>query len=60
MHADIAAALIVLGFGLSGCVAYDVASTAVDGTGSVIGTSADVTGDLVGAPFGLGDKNAKD
>ena len=33
MRAAIASALIILGFGLSGCVAYDVASTAVDVTG---------------------------
>ena len=53
-------ALIILGFGLSGCVAYDVASTAVDVTGSVIGTAADITGDVVSAPFGSGDKKSKD
>jgi len=60
MRADIASALIVLGFGLSGCVAYDVASTAVDVTGSVIGTAADVTGDVISTPFGHGDKKPKD
>ena len=60
MRAAIASALIILGFGLSGCVAFDVASTAVDVTGSVIGTAADVTGDVVSAPFGSSDKKSKD
>ena len=60
MRADIASVLIVLSFGLSGCVAYDVASTAVDITGSVIGTAADVTGDVISAPFGHSDKKLKD
>ena len=45
-------AVVVLGICLSGCVAYDVASTAADATGAVVGTAVDVTGDVVRAPFG--------
>ena len=48
------AALIVLAaaFILTGCVAYDVASTAVSVTGTVVSTTADVAGAIVTAPFG--------
>jgi hypothetical protein len=45
-------AVIVLGVSLSGCVAYEVASTAVDATTTVVGGAADVAGDIVTAPFG--------
>ena len=55
MRAAIASAIIVLGLGLSGCVAYDVASTAVDVTGSVAGTAADAAGDVISAPFSQGE-----
>jgi hypothetical protein len=53
-------AVVVLGIGLSGCVAYDVASTAVDATTSVVGGAVDVAGDVVTAPFGhSSDKSDK-
>jgi hypothetical protein len=60
MRAAIASAIIVLGLGLSGCVAYDVASTAVDVTGSVAGTAADAAGDVISAPFSQGGKATSD
>jgi len=60
-------AVIVLGLSLSGCVAYEVASTAVDATTSVVGGVADVASDVISAPFGHGsdesdktDKSDKD
>jgi len=54
-------AVIVLGISLSGCVAYEVASTAVDATTSVVGGAADVAGDVISAPFGhSSDKSDKD
>jgi hypothetical protein len=54
-------AVVVLGIGLSGCVAYDVASTAVDATTSVVGGAVDVAGDVVTAPFGhSSDDKSKD
>jgi hypothetical protein len=59
MRAVIASAIIALGLGLSGCVAYDVASTAVDVTTSVVGAAADVAGAVVSAPFGSSDKKPK-
>jgi hypothetical protein len=42
------AAILVLAASLSGCVAYDVASTTVGAATSVAGTAIDVTGDVVG------------
>ncbi len=48
-------AVIALGLSLSGCVAYEVASTAVDATTTVVGTAVDVTGAVVSAPFGHDD-----
>ena len=57
--AIIASAVIAMGLGLSGCVAYDVASTAVSVTGTVVGTAADVAGDVVSAPFGHDDSDKK-
>jgi hypothetical protein len=42
-----AIAVAALAFGLSGCVAYDVASTTVGAATSVAGTAVDVTGDVV-------------
>ena len=51
-------AFVVLGFCLSGCAAYEVASTAVGATTSVVGGVVDVAGDVVSAPFGSDkDKN---
>jgi hypothetical protein len=43
-----AAVLAGLASGLSGCMAYDVASTTVGAATSVAGTAVDVTGDVVG------------
>lgn len=47
-----AAALAALAVGLSGCMAYDVASTTVGAATSVAGTAVDVTGDVVGGAAG--------
>jgi hypothetical protein len=55
----ILSAIATLGLGLSGCVAYDVASTAVDATTTVVGGAADVAGAIVTAPFGHDDKDDK-
>ena len=52
-------AVIALGLSLSGCVAYEVASTAVDVTTTVVGTAVDVTGDVISAPFGHDDTDKK-
>jgi hypothetical protein len=56
-------AVIALGLSLSGCVAYEVASTAVDVTasvaGTVVGTAVDVTGAVISAPFGHDDTDKK-
>jgi len=41
---------------LSGCMAYDAASTVVDTGTSVVTTTAGVAGDTVTAPFGGGDE----
>jgi hypothetical protein len=37
-----------LSMGLSGCIAYDVASTTVGAATTVVGTGVDVAGDVVG------------
>jgi hypothetical protein len=53
-------AVVALGLSLSGCVAYEVASTAVDATTTVVGGAVDVAGAVVSAPFGHGsDKSDK-
>lgn len=57
--AIIASAVIALGLSLSGCVAYDIASTAVSVTSTVVVTAADVAGAVVSAPFGHGDSDKK-
>jgi len=36
---------------LSGCIAYDAASTVVDAGATVVGTTVDVAGDIVTSPF---------
>ena len=41
------AALAALSTGLSGCIAYDVASTTVGAATTVISTGVDVAGDVV-------------
>ena len=54
-----ATAIVMLGFGLSGCAVVD-AGTAVVGAGAhVVGTAAEVTGDVVTAPFGSSDSDKK-
>ena len=40
---------------LSGCIAYDAASTAVHVGATAVSTTADVAGDIVTAPFAHGD-----
>jgi hypothetical protein len=57
MRAITAAALALLGFGLSGCAAFDVASGAVDVTTTVVGAAASTAGDVIGAPFAHADTN---
>ncbi len=52
-------AVLALACGLSGCVAYTVASTAVSVTSTVVGTAVDVTGAVVSAPFGGDDEDEK-
>ena len=48
----IALAACLAAFGLSGCAAYNVASTAVDVTTTAVSTTAHVVGYVVTAPFG--------
>ena len=55
----IASAVIALGASLSGCIAYDVASTAVGVTTTVVSTTADVAGAAISAPFGHDDSDKK-
>ena len=50
------AAMAVL---LSGCIAYDAASTVVSAGSSVVGAGASVVGDVVTAPFGGNDTPKK-
>jgi hypothetical protein len=45
--------------GLSGCVAYDVASTAVGAAGTVVGTTVDVAGGVVSTVTGGSDDAKK-
>jgi hypothetical protein len=52
-------AVLVAGFSLSGCAVYTVASAAVDVTTTVVGTAADVAGDIITAPFSSGDSDKK-
>jgi hypothetical protein len=48
MRVAAVAAILALAAGLSGCIAYDVASTTVGAATTVVGTAVDVTGDVVG------------
>jgi hypothetical protein len=41
------AAVVFAGFALSGCLAYDVASTTVGAVGTVVGTTVDVASGAV-------------
>jgi hypothetical protein len=50
-------AVVIAGLGLSGCTVYHVAATAVDVTATAIGTTVDVAGAIVTAPFGHGDSD---
>lgn len=47
-----AAAFAMLGFALSGCAVAEVGGAVVGAGVGVVGTAADVTGDVVSAPFG--------
>jgi|GEM_PF-2081906 hypothetical protein len=47
MRLALAAALTAAAFTLSGCMVYDVASTAVSATATVVRTTADVASDVV-------------
>ena len=44
---------------LSGCAAYAVASTAVDVTTTVVGTTAHVAGAIISYPFSSSDSDKK-
>jgi hypothetical protein len=63
MRVLLAAALAAMALGLSGCMAYDVASTTVGAATTVAGTAVDVTGDVVsgaaGAVTGSGDEHRR-
>jgi hypothetical protein len=52
-------AILAAGFSLSGCAVYEVASAAVDVTTTVVGTAADVAGDIITAPFPSSDSDKK-
>jgi len=54
-----AAILAVLTPLLSGCIVYTAASTVVDAGATVVGTTVDVAGDIVTAPFGSSDPKKK-
>jgi hypothetical protein len=56
-----AAAVIAGAACLSGCAVYEVASTAVDVTTTVVSTTVDVAGAVITAPFGHdhSDKKSK-
>jgi hypothetical protein len=53
-------AVITLGICLTGCAAYEVASTALGATTSMVGGAASVTGAVVSAPFGSSEKSDND
>jgi hypothetical protein len=44
---------------LSGCIAYDAASTVVDVGATVVSTTVHVAGDIVTAPFGSSEPKKK-
>ena len=44
---------------LSGCIAYDAASTVVDAGATVVGTTVDVAGDIVTLPFDSSNSDKK-
>lgn len=47
MRLAVIAALVAATFALSGCMVYDVASTAVSATTTVVSTTVDVASDVV-------------
>ena len=55
----LAAIAILAAISLSGCLAYDVASTAVGVTTTVVGTAADVAGSAVCTIACSSDKDDK-
>ena len=55
----LAAIICLAAFSLSGCAAYNVASTAVDVTATAVGATAHVVGYVVTAPFGSDDADKK-
>jgi hypothetical protein len=57
--AILASGVLVMGLSLSGCAVYEVASTAVDVTTTVVGATVDVVGDIVTAPFPSSDSDKK-
>lgn len=60
-HAFLIAAMAGLTTGLTGCMAYDVASTTVGAATSVVSTGVSVTGDVVSGAAGAvagGDSDA--
>ena len=52
-------ASVFMALGLSGCAVYHAASTVVDVTSTVVGTTVDVASAVVTAPFGHGDSDKK-
>jgi hypothetical protein len=60
MRAPVTAALFaVLVLPLSGCMAYDAASTVVSAGTSVVTTAVEVPGDAIGAVIGDSDNDKK-
>lgn len=58
MRLILAAAALAALTGLSGCMAYDVASTTVGAATTVVGAGVDVAGGAVGAVAGGSDDKA--
>lgn len=48
----IASTLVLLGFGLSGCVVAEVGGAVIGAGASAVGTAVDVTGDVIGGVAG--------
>jgi hypothetical protein len=56
-------ALLLAGFGLSGCAVVEVGGAVASVAGSVVSTTVDVAGDIITAPFpshDSGDDKKKD
>jgi hypothetical protein len=56
----VASAVMAAGLSLSGCAVYEVASTAVDVTTTVIGAAVDVVGAVIPYRQTDADKKSKD